>query len=190
LAPLCAAKPEGAAAQADRVDEYELKAAVLYNLTKFVQWPSWSNAERRTRASICILGRDPFGDALPASVPGGAGEEGRVVIRRVRREEPIRDCQVLYISSSERQFLKEILSSLKGSGVLTVGETAGFALRGGMVQITLREQQVRFNINLDAAIQEDLKISAKLLSLARIVDDASGSPPAAKIGCWFQGKPC
>jgi len=175
LATMLAANPQLAWAQGDRVDEYELKAAVLYNLTKFVQWPAPSYPDRQTRALICILGRDPFGNSLQAVVPTEAGEGGQVLIRRLQSQESIRDCQVLYISSSERQFLEHIFSSLKGSSVLTVGETAGFATRGGMIQIRLDGEQVRFNINLDAASQEGLKISSKLLVLARIVNHSNGN---------------
>src|SRR4029077_10384351 len=112
---------------------------------------------------------DPFGDALTSSIPKEGGKSRPVVVRRVQPGKEIRDCHVLYISSSERKTVGQIFSTLKGTNVLTVGEMSQFALNGGMVQFTLLDKQVQFEINLDAASDVGLKISSRLLALARIV---------------------
>jgi hypothetical protein len=83
----------------------------------------------------------------------------------VQNVKEIRGCQVLYISSSEKKDIVQLLSTLKGASVLTVGEMAQFAARGGMIQFSLEEKQVRFDINLEEASQAGLKISSKLLTL-------------------------
>ena len=80
-------------------------------------------------------------------------------------------CHILFISSSEEKRLAKILEILKDSSVLTVGEMKQFAQSGGMVNFTIKENKIRFEINVDAAVRAELKISSKLLKLAEIVRD-------------------
>lgn len=160
-----------AAALGEQVGEYEVKAAILYNLTRFVEWPPSVYPDPQAATTLCILGRDPFGDSLTSLAKNQDASGRPVLIRRVKNERGIRDCQVLYISSSERKSVAQILSALKGSTVLTVGEMSQFAALGGIVQFKLEERQVHFDVNLDAASRMGLKISSRLLVLARIVKD-------------------
>lgn len=152
----------------DSAGEYELKAAMLYNLTRFVEWPPSAYANPQASTVLCILGRDPFGDSL-APLAANSDPGRPMEIRHLANDKGIRGCQVVYISSSERKRVAQILSTLKGSSALTVGEMAQFAAHGGMIQFSLEEKQVRFEINLDAASEADLKISSRLLVLARVV---------------------
>jgi YfiR/HmsC-like len=165
--------PHITAGQEDAVGEYELKAAILYNLTNFVEWPASSYPDSGAPTIVCVLGRDPFGGALTSSTPKEGGKGRPVVVRRVPPGRDIQDCHVLYISSSERKTVGQIFSTLKGTNVLTVGEMSQFALNGGMIQFTLVDRQVQFEINLDVASQGGLKISSRLLALARIVHPQS-----------------
>jgi len=161
--------PRIAAGQKDSAGEYELKAAMLYNLTLFVEWPPSAYPDPQAPILLCILGRDPFGSSLTSTVPGKTARGRSVLIRHLQNDKEIRSCQVLYISSSERKTAAQILSTLNGSSVLTVGEMTQFAAHGGMIQFSLEDQRVRFDINLDAASRAGLKISSKLLVLAQIV---------------------
>ena len=161
------------AAQENAVGEYELKAAILYNLTNFVEWPASAYPDSNAPTLLCVLGRDPFGGALTSSIPKEGGKGRPVVVRRVQPGKEIRDCHVLYISSSERKTVGQIFSTLKGTNVLTVGEMSQFALNGGMIQFTLLDRQVQFDVNLDASSRGELKISSRLLALARIVHEQS-----------------
>jgi len=170
-----AMSPPFAAAQEDRAGEYELKAAILYNLTKFVEWPAAAYADPQAPTSLCILGHDPFGGSLTAAIPKNAGDDRPVLIHRLQNKQAIGGCHLLYISSSERKIAAQILATLKGTHVLTVGEMDQFAVHGGIIQFTLRDKQVRFEINLDAAAREGLTIRSRLLLLARIVHDQNGS---------------
>jgi hypothetical protein len=163
--------PSMAAGQGDSAGEYELKAAMLYNLTRFVEWPPSAYLDPQTPILLCILGRDPFGSSLTSMVPKQSVNGRPVQIRHPQNEKEVRSCHVLYISSSERKTSAQIFSTLKGSTVLTVGEMTQFAARGGMIQFSLQDQQVRFAINLEAASRAGLKISSKLLALAQIVKD-------------------
>jgi hypothetical protein len=160
-----------AAGQEDSASEYELKAAMLYNLTHFVEWPPSAYSDPQAPTVLCVLGRDPFGEFLKALEQKQDANGRPVSIRRLKKENEIRDCHVLYISTAERKSMAQILSRLKGSSVLTVGEMSQFAAQGGIIQFTLEDKQLRFQINLDAASRMTLKISSRLLVLARIVKD-------------------
>lgn len=164
--------------------EYELKAAMLLNLTRFVEWPAAAFADAQAPAVLCILGRDPFGDSLTSMASSQTGSGRAVQIRRIPDSKEIRACHVLYISSSERKNIVQILAMLKGASVLTVGEMAQFASRGGMIQFSLEEKQVRFEINLEAAAESDLKISSRLLVLARVVKDPNKNPAREGSALW------
>jgi len=161
--------PLAAAGQDDAVDEYKLKAAMLYNLTQFVEWPNSAYPNRHAPIHLCILGQDPFANSLASTLPEEKVKNGAILIRHLQSETEFTGCQVLYISSSERKTTAHIFSTLSGSYVLTVGEMAQFAAHGGMIQFALEDQHVRFDINLNAASRAGLKISSKLLALAQIV---------------------
>ena len=176
LLAACAPSPQVALGQTDSAGEYELKAAMLYNLTRFVEWPSSVYPDSQTPTILCILGRDPFANALTSIVSSQTVDGRHLEVRHVQNVREIRGCQVLYISSSEKKDIVQLLSTLKGTSVLTVGEMAQFAARGGMIQFSLEEKQVRFDINLDEASQAGLKISSKLLTLSRIVKDQEKKP--------------
>jgi len=174
-------KPYIATAQENAVGEYELKAAILYNLTNFVEWPASAYPDSSAPTVLCVLGRDPFGGALTSSIPKEGGKGRRVDVRRVQPGKDIRDCHVLYISSSERKTVGQLFSTLKETNVLTVAEMSQFALNGGMIQFTLIDRQVQFDINLDAASHGGLKISSRLLALARIVREQSSGLEGKKL---------
>jgi hypothetical protein len=161
--------PLAATGQDDAVDEYKLKAAMLYNLTQFVEWPNSAYPNRRAPISLCVLGQDPFANSLTSTIPDEKVKGGAILVRHLQSETEFPGCQILYISSSERKTTAHIFSTLSGSCVLTVGEMAQFAAHGGMIQFSLEDQHVRFDINLDAASRAGLKISSKLLALAQIV---------------------
>lgn len=157
--------PRPAAAQ----EEYEIKAAMLYNLTQFVVWPASAYEAAESPVVLCVLGRDPFGRPLASVVSNKIVGGRRVEIRHVQNGAGMRVCHILYIGSSERKLLPQVLSNLRGTSVLTVGEMSRFAARGGMIQFALEDKQVHFEINLEAASGSGLKISSRLLALARIV---------------------
>lgn len=166
--------PQFAAAQGDSAGEYELKAAMLYNLTRFVEWPPTAYSSPQAPTILCILGRDPFGESLSSMVSKQTSNGRPVQIRRVRNDQEVGGCHALYISSSERKQVVQILSTVAGSPILTVGEIGQFAARGGMIQFGLQDKEVRFDINLDGALRAGLKISSRLLVLARVVKQQNG----------------
>jgi hypothetical protein len=163
--------PGTAAGQEDSVDEYKLKAAMLYNLTHFVEWPDSAYSDRSAPISLCILGQDPFAISLASTIPKETDNGRTMSVRHLQSDKETRGCHILYISSSERKTAAHIFSTLNGSSILTVGEMTQFAARGGIIQFAIEDQHVRFDINLEAASRAGLKISSKLLALAQIVNN-------------------
>ena len=163
--------PGTATGQEDSVDEYKLKAAMLYNLTHFVEWPDSAYPDRQAPITLCILGQDPFASSLASTIPKETDNRRPMIVRHLQSDKETRGCHILYISSSERKTTAHIFSTLNGSCILTVGEMTQFAARGGIIQFSMEDQHVRFDINLEAASRAGLKISSKLLALAQIVNN-------------------
>ena len=151
-------------------DEYHVKAAFLYNFARFVDWPATAFRNPRDPFTICVLGADPFDGALDETVGGKQVGDRAFRILRISEAAQANACQILFISSSERRRTAAIIAALPAAGVLTVGETDGFPASGGMINFTINDGHVRFQVNRRAAERADLQISSRLLSLAQIVD--------------------
>lgn len=148
--------------------EYEVKAAFIYNFTRFVQWPQ---ARASGPLDICVMGEDPFGSAIDAAVAGKSVGERAINVARVEAIEEAKACEVLFISSSQEGELEDILETLADAPVLTVGDMDDFAERGGMINLTKEGNHVRFEINVDALEDAGLRASSRLLRLATIVGE-------------------
>jgi hypothetical protein len=163
------------AGDASDSSEYLIKAGFIYNFAKFVEWPSTAFAEPDSPIVIGVLGTDPFGDIINHVVEGKKIGARGFVVRRFKWSKELKDlkdfkeCRILFVSSSEKMHFEEIVEAVKGLPVLTVGETPGFAERGGMIRLMLEDNRVRFEVNVDAAHDGNLNISSRLLTLARII---------------------
>ena len=151
--------------------EYQLKTVLLYNFVKFVEWPAESFADARSPIIIGILGNDPFVAIIDQSIKDKTVKGRKLMVKRLEKIEGVKVCHILFISSSEERYLPEIMKTLKDSSVLTVSEVKQFAQRGGIVNFIIKKNKIRFEINIDAAERAKLKISSKLLKLAKIVRD-------------------
>jgi hypothetical protein len=171
LVALCLVGPSSAtAAETSPVaSEYQVKAAFLYNFTKFAVWPPSAFQSATAPLVIGILGQDPFGQTMDDVVRGETVGERPLVVKRLSSDNNLRACHLLFISHSEKERLSAVLSQLEGSPVLSVSEIDGFASQGGMVNLLLANKTVKMEINQAAAERAGLQISAKLLKLARLV---------------------
>jgi YfiR/HmsC-like len=157
--------------------EYKVKAAFLFNFAKFVTWPPETFRDPRDPLALCVFGADPFGGDLDAIVAGERLEARPLEVRRVNRLDDLRSCQIAFFSRAEAGRLPEILASLRGSNVLTVGESKRFAEQGGLIRFVLDGKRVRFEVNLDALERTRLTVSSKLLRVAQVVrPDSRGAP--------------
>ncbi len=169
------AAQQPAGAQSQSVGEYEVKAAFLYNFAKFIDWPDSSFAGPSAPFAICVLGVDPFGRALDDALESKAIGSHPVALARLQEVAQARRCQMVFVSSSESRRLPEIEDRLRGASVLLVGDFPGFADAGGTLQFIIQDNRVRFLINTDAAQRAGLRLSSKLLSVARVVHDSAGN---------------
>jgi hypothetical protein len=150
----------------------EVKAAFLCGFAEFVEWPTVGKDDPVT---IGILGQDPFGPLLEATVKNRALQNRALVVRRISTVEDALRCQIVYVSASEKHKLDETLRALGKSSVLTVSDIDSFAERGGMIGFAIEQNRVRFHINTDAVERANLQISSRLLKLARLVSPAGKS---------------
>jgi hypothetical protein len=150
--------------------EYEIKAGYLYNFAKLTEWPPESFPDSNAPFVLGILGEDPFGGALD-SLAGEPVKERKLAVKKFSSLSEVKDCHLLFISSSEKNNLARILEALKNKSVLTVSEAGSFLEMGGIIYFTTEESKpgkikVRFKVNLTAAKQAKLKISSQLLKVA------------------------
>ena len=153
---------------------YRTEAEDLRHFAEFVEWPSPANVGKgaaNTSINFCVLGRDPFGISLDASILGHPIGDRPTTVVRGKRLEDLGACDVLFVSPSEAKRQSRILSQLGHASVLTVGETSDFAASGGIIQFVQEGGRVDFLINLDAADRAGLKIRAALLALAKVIHD-------------------
>lgn len=159
--------PAWLAAQASL--EYQVKAAFLLNFAKFIDWPPSAFADPDSALSICIVGKDPFGRGLDDLVQGEAVNGRKLAVRRLNRRPPPKTCQIVFTQEGGKQ-AGDTLTGF-GPGVLTVGEGDTFIPQGGMIAFRIENRHVRFDIDPKAAESANLKISSKLLSVARSVKE-------------------
>jgi YfiR/HmsC-like len=157
-----------AASPAQPFDEYQVKAAFLYNFAKFVQWPAEAFQTAAEPMAICVLGQDPFGRSLADTVAGRAIEGRSIVVRHIPDIKQAAGCHVLFIASTENKRSPLMLAEIK-PGILTVGDSDASGT-GAVINFKLDDGKVRFEINVEAAEREKLQISSRLLSLAHIVE--------------------
>jgi hypothetical protein len=154
--------------QGQGFQEYELKAAFLYNFARFVDWPPEAFPSADTPLVIGILGADPFGAALDTLIRNEMVKSRKLVARRYHQIEDVGICHILFISASETARFEQILAALKGKPILTVGDSPSFAFRGGMIRLLTDKNKIRLRINMEAAKAANLTISSKLLRAADV----------------------
>lgn len=153
-----------ATAWADAPTEYRVKAAFLSKFGDFVDWPEAGFADATAPAVLCVVGHDPFGPTLDQVAQGQRLHGRTIVVRRIKVIERTSGCHLAYLGGgAQDQALA--LRTLAGAPVLTITDQAPEAARG-VIDFTLRDNRVRFQIDDAAAARHGLTISSKLLALA------------------------
>jgi YfiR/HmsC-like len=151
--------------------EYDVKAALLFNFTRFVEWPDRAFAHPDSPVVIGILGQDPFGRVLDDLVRDEKCAGRPIAIVRFPNLSAVHDCHILFIGASERGNLARIVAALRGRPILTVGDFDGFTPAGGMIRLLKNPAaKIQLRINLNALKAADLAVSAKLLRVAEAVN--------------------
>jgi hypothetical protein len=171
-----------ARAESGDSQEYKVKAAFLYNFIKFVDWPKEKVADSNS-ITVGIIGKSLFGKAFEP-LKGKQAKDKKVIIKKfkgieesrqsIEQIEALRKCHVLFVCRSEEKHLNEIIKSVKGHNVLTVGDMEDFLESGGIINFLMENEKVCFEIDNAAAKRAKLDIRSKLLRLAkRTIDDLS-----------------
>ena len=156
-------------AQTPAVAEYRAKANYLANFPSFVEWPAEALPPGNAPFLVCVFGEFSFGTSLAEITRGTTVRERRLEIRWVRKAQELAACQILFVSRSEQKRYTQALEAVRGKTVLTVGETPEFLEAGGILSFSGQQGTIQFDVNLAAASKAHLKISSRLLALARHV---------------------
>ena len=150
--------------------ESQVKAAYLFNFGKFVQWPL-DHGSGGDSFELCVLGQDPFGPVLDATVAGESISVRKITVKRISKMSEGTSCNILYISVSEAGRLGPILEAARHSGTLTVSDIPHFVERGGVIGFVKQQDKIRFEVNRGAAENSHLTLSSELLKVAlRVVN--------------------
>src|SRR5580698_1522548 len=153
-------------AQNSQPTKYQIESAFIYNFARFVEWPPQAFSDASSPMMIGILGKNKFGTDLAQTISGKMVGGHPLQVKECSSLAEATNCQILFISDSEKSRLSKIISGLNGASILTVSETDDFIAAGGMIDLRIVDDKMRFDINNSAAKSASLSISSKLLSLA------------------------
>lgn len=156
-------------AQASSPNEYAVKAAFLFHFAQFVEWPEGTFQNANSPVVYCTVGEDPFHGALDETLKGKTIDARTFLVKHLKDGSEAQGCHVAFIGKAGKRRVTDELASLGTNPVLTIGETEQFVKDNGMIAFCVEENKIRFDINLKAAERANLKISARLLALAKTV---------------------
>jgi hypothetical protein len=157
--------------------EYPLKALYLYNFGSYIEWPRNAFADERAPFTIGVLGPSPLIESLQQIAVSKTIGGRKIQVSRFENVNQIGSCQMLFVPASIPLANQRLaIAAVKGRPVLLVGETPGFAKDGGGMNFFVQANKIRFEVNLDATKEQQLKVSSKLLAIAKIVDPNNGPP--------------
>lgn len=162
------------AEQRTSTSEDDIKAAFLYNFTKFIEWPPAAAADEPFR--ICTAAEPAFGSAVDRIIAGET-VQGRAIVRLTpATPEAARACQILFLGRLENDRAERWIAPVRGAPVLVVGESRGVWERGAAINFVLEDNRVKFDINTEVTVAAGLSVSSKLLRVARAVFPKRGAP--------------
>jgi hypothetical protein len=161
-----------AAGQGVASSEYVVKAAFLYHFAQFVEWPATAFHDANSPYVYCTVGLDPFRGALDSALKDKTVGTRAFEVRHLKQALEVQGCHVVFLGESPKRQVGQATAALQGSPVLLVGESEEFLEEGGMIGFLLEDNKVRFEVNLEATDKAGLKLSAKLLALAKTVKGA------------------
>jgi hypothetical protein len=167
LLTICAGLISGRAGDA-APSEAQVKAAFLLNFPKYVEWPATTFSETNSPIVVGIMENEDVAGEFSTMSAEKVVDGHPIKFVRVASVPQCRECNILFVGSAAARKLPEILSSLQGANVLTVGEIDDFNERGGMINLARRDRRIVLEVNLDATRRAQLKVSSKLMALATV----------------------
>jgi len=160
--PACFAQPKAA-------PEYQLKAAFLYNLLQFIEWPQEAFKDADSPITICVYDDRASGNAFD-SYRNEKIRGRKLVFKKFNELQRSLECHVMFVNTQDRKIMNTIIAKAGSKTILTVGESDDFARMGGIINFFTADNKLRFEINPDAAKKAGLKVSSEILKVARIVN--------------------
>ncbi len=158
-------------AQQIRSGEYNIKAAFVYNFTRFIEWPDSAFAEPRSPFVIGVIGADPFGSRLEAIMNGETVKGRPIQIRRFNNLSQSGNCHIVFVSGKTQADVKKLCEQLRGKPILTVSDRKNFDEEGGIIMFATEDNRIKVIINSTAAKASTLNISSKLLKIAELKEE-------------------
>lgn len=155
-------------AQTTSADEYEIRAAMLINLTKFIDWPAWKIDSQHPQLLVCVLGSDSIGSIAERYAQHQRVEGKPLQVRHISSVEAAMSCNLLYVGVGEQRHVDPVAAELAKRGVVTVSESSNATTPNQVIGLPTLNDHVHIDINLDAAQKTGLTISSKLLRLATV----------------------
>jgi hypothetical protein len=166
---IAGATPEAARAAGNETLEYAVEAAFLAKFGGYVEWEKSVFASPTSAITLCIMGKDPFGDALDSVIAATRIDGRPIVLRRLQSIARGSGCQILFVGGSDTQSVAQALDAVRGEKILTVTNAEMARDVAGIIEFVVKDNRVRFDIDLKAASANGLTISSKLLSIALAV---------------------
>jgi YfiR/HmsC-like len=160
--------PRRALAMAAIPTEYKIKAAMICNFIQFVEWPSEAFSSPDAPLVVGIVAPNPFGDMLEQLTAGKSISGRPIRIKYLSDGDRVENCHAVFVPAAQEAGTAKIMQQIGNSSVLSIGETDSFLNSAGMIRFYTEDNKLRFEINPDAAESARLRISAKLLKLAKI----------------------
>jgi hypothetical protein len=146
--------------------EYNLKAAFIYNFTRYIEWKAASN---ENEFIIGVIGDSPINDPLTEIVRTETVDNKKITIKQFSKPADISTCHILFISQRSNFPLEDILAQTTGKGILIISEQHGYALQGTAINFVVINQKLKFEANVKAINAAGLSASSQLLKLAIII---------------------
>jgi len=158
------------------VSPSDLKAAFIYNFARFTLWPG-EVVPANSPIVLCVAGDPDVAQSLDRAVQGKAVGGHALLVRRVGADQAVRGCQLLYAGDLNDTRARQLVSLLKDAPVLAISDLEAFTGIGGTAHFFMEGDRMRFAVNVDAANRANVRISAQLLNLARIVKESHAAAP-------------
>ena len=154
--------------------ERSVKAAFLYKFLAYVEFPQHAFADAGAPLVIGVLGSDEMASEVQHSVAGRSVAGRAVLVRRLREGEPVGEVHLLFVAGSDGAKVARVLRQAPPGPILSVSECGNWPQSGSIINFRIIDQHVRFDVSLDAAEKNNIKLSSRLLSVANHV--TKGAP--------------
>jgi hypothetical protein len=152
----------------DSPQEYQLKLAFMVNFARFITWPDESFTPAQPQLTLCVLGKNPFGNAL-GGIEGKKVGDRTLKVKQLEALGKEQQCHLLFISQSEAGSLASLEPALGRRPVVTVSDIPGFAVAGGSIEFVVKDEKLAFIINNSVMKDRGVQAGSALLNLAAAI---------------------